>query len=63
MSEVKYVNWILVTFKRFDLLSISWSAIDGTFSAVQWCMLDLMAECIHCGLSHLDLSCGDIRKI
>ena len=27
---MKYVNWILVTFKRFDLLSISGSAIDGT---------------------------------
>ena len=38
---MKYVNWILVTFKRFDLLSISGSAIDGTlFSSTVYVQLD-----------------------
>ena len=27
---VNYVNWFVVTFKRFDLISISMGARDGT---------------------------------
>ena len=41
MCEMKYVNWIVVTFKRFDLLSISGITIDATLFS---CTVDVKLD-------------------